>query len=57
MKRNGIKIKYNRNLADIFESVRGNGKGYSKVIILSNLKTKRVITIKISNQNEINTAG
>ena len=29
MKRNGIEIKYNRNLADIFESGRGNEKGYT----------------------------
>lgn len=50
MKRNGIEIKYNRNLADIFESGRRNGKGYSKVIILSNLKTKRVITISVKSK-------
>ena len=29
MKRNGIKIQYNINLSDIFESGRGNVKGYA----------------------------
>ena len=29
MKRNGIKIQYNINLSDIFESGRGNVKGYT----------------------------